>query len=287
MNTPDETHAPPAGEKLQKLLAREGHGSRREIEARIAAGRVRLNGRVATLGDRATADDDIRLDGHRVTLHGSVPQQVLLYHKPVGEVSTRSDPEGRPTVFQALPRAVGGRWIAIGRLDLNTSGLLLFTTDGELANRLMHPSGELEREYAVRVFGQVAPEVLERLLAGVELEDGPAAFDRIEAAGGEGANHWYRVVLREGRNREVRRMWESQGVTVSRLTRIRFGPVSLPRALRVGRFERLQGEGLAALYQAVGLTPPAEPPSRQAKQATRRPRTTARGPSSRGAGRRR
>lgn len=249
-------------EKLQKVLARAGFGSRRELEEWIAAGRVSVNGKLATLGDRVTEADLIRVDGRIVRGTRLQPPRarVLIYHKPAGEVATRSDPEGRPTIFDHLPRLTNGRWIAVGRLDLNTSGLLLLTSDGELANRLMHPSSEVEREYAVRVLGEVAPEVLERLRNGVPLDDGEARFDAIEDAGGEGANHWYHVILREGRNREVRRLWESQGVTVSRLIRVRYGNVTLPRWLRPGRCEDLNEAGVDALMALVGLsrTPPEE-----------------------------
>lgn len=243
-------------EKLQKVLARAGFGSRREIENWISEGRISVNGKVAQLGDRVTVTDLIRVDGRVVSktrLEHSHNCRVLLYHKPVGEVTSRSDPEGRPSVFDSLPALRNGRWIAVGRLDINTSGLLLFTNDGELANRLMHPSYTTEREYAVRVLGEIAPETLQALRDGVELEDGPARFTALIDGGGEGANHWYHVTLDEGRNREVRRLWESQGVTVSRLIRVRFGPVSLPRRIRPGRFEEIKGEGLSLLRRSVGL----------------------------------
>ncbi len=248
----------PRGEKLQKVLAALGLGSRRELEGWIADGRVSVNGKVATLGDRVEDSDTLRVDGRIVgEKREEKPRtRVLRYHKPVGEVCTRDDPEGRSTVFEHLPRLRVGRWIQIGRLDLNTSGLLLFTNDGELANRLMHPSYTIEREYAVRILGEVEPEILERLRRGVELEDGPAHFDHLLDAGGEGANHWYHVVLKEGRNREVRRMWESQGLTVSRLQRVRFGAIDLPRRLRPGRWEELEQRELAALMQSVDLRPP-------------------------------
>jgi len=264
MHTPDT-------EKLQKVLARAGFGSRRELEAWIAQGRVSINGKVATLVDRVSEKDVIRVDGQIVPREKAAGgrRRVLMYHKPVGEVSTRSDPEGRPTVFDHLPNLRNGRWIAVGRLDINTSGLLLFTSDGELAHRLMHPSSQVEREYAVRVLGEVPPEMIKRLQEGVELEDGKAHFDSIIDAGGEGANHWYHVTLLEGRNREVRRLWESQGVMVSRLTRVRYGPVTLPRWLRDGKFEDVPAHQLQALLELVGMAKPKEektaPRSRRGK----------------------
>jgi 23S rRNA pseudouridine2605 synthase len=242
-------------EKLQKILARAGFGSRREIEEWIRQGRVTVNDRVATIGDRASEQDQIRLDGQPLraqTLAGA-RRRVLAYHKAEGEVTTRSDPDGRPTVFDRLPLLRSGRWIAVGRLDVNTTGLLLLTTDGELANRLMHPSSGIEREYAVRVLGPVEPETLERLRQGVTLEDGEARFDQIADGGGQGANHWYHVVLREGRNREVRRLWESQGVRVSRLIRIRYGTIALRRGLRPGRWEELEPEEVQRLAELAGL----------------------------------
>lgn len=241
-------------EKLQKVLAESGIGSRREMERWIEAGRVSVNGKPAKLGDRVERTDRITVDGR--TLRRSAAAEVtrvLAYHKPAGEVCTRSDPEGRPTVFDSLPALPAGRWLGIGRLDVATTGLLLFTTDGELANRLMHPSRRVEREYAVRVMGDVEPAALERLTRGVELDDGPAHFDRIEEGGGSGANRWYHVTLREGRNREVRRLWESQGVIVSRLHRVRYGPIRLERGLRIGTFRELTDAEVDALLAAAGL----------------------------------
>lgn len=258
-------------EKLQKVLARAGFGSRREIESWISEGRISVNGKLAQLGDRVTASDVIRVDGHVVSktrLEQSHRCRVLLYHKPVGEVTSRSDPEGRPTVFDNLPGLRNGRWIAVGRLDINTYGLLLFSNDGELANRLMHPSYTIEREYAVRVLGEVAPETLQQLRNGVELDDGPARFTAIADGGGEGANHWYHVMLDEGRNREVRRLWESQGITVSRLIRVRFGPISLPRRVRPGRWEELKDEEISLLRQSVGLE---EAPKVTTKRGEKKP----------------
>jgi 23S rRNA pseudouridine2605 synthase len=241
-------------ERLQKLLAGAGHGSRRGIEEWIRAGRVTVNGRIATLGERASAADSVCLDGKPLELgRRAETTDVLLYHKPVGEVTTRSDPEGRPTVFERLPAAPSGRWIVVGRLDVNTSGLLLFTNDGELAHRLMHPSSEIEREYRVRVRGNPPPDVLERLRRGVQLEDGPARFDRLAAESAEGSHSWFRVCLHEGRNREVRRLFEHEGFEVSKLNRIRYGNVELPHDLRAGAHKLLRPDEVAALAR---LMPP-------------------------------
>lgn len=272
-------------ERLHKLLASAGFGSRREIERWIEEGRVTVNGVIAKLGDSASAEDDISIDGRRLPTRQitAPPRRVIAYYKPEGEITTRNDPEGRPTIFENLPRLTQGRWIAVGRLDINTSGLLLLTTDGELANRLMHPSHAVQREYAARVLGEVDTEVLKTLLRGVELEDGPARFESITDAGGPGANHWYHVTLSEGRNREVRRLWETQGVKVSRLIRVRYGPLTLPRSLRPGRWRDLTVEELAQLLELVGLpaeshvaapvkTPRANTPRTRGKMP---PRTTA------------
>ena len=263
----------PPGEKLQKVLARAGLGSRREIEGWIAEGRVSVDGDTARLGARVSPGQTLRVDARVVPWpregQGSA---VLAYHKPEGEVCTRRDPRGRPTVFRHLPRPGRGRWINIGRLDMNTSGLLLFTTDGELAHRLMHPRQEIEREYAVRVYGQVDRAMLRRLRRGVELDDGPARFVTVQDGGGEGANHWYRVTLKEGRQREVRRLWEAVGVTVSRLIRIRFGPVALPRGLRPGRWQLLEESEVRALGRAAGLAPAAGARERSGRTAARRRR---------------
>ncbi|WAJ35759.1 23S rRNA pseudouridine(2605) synthase RluB [Pseudomonas sp. GOM7] len=252
----------PAGEKLQKVLARMGLGSRREIETWISEGRVKVNGAVAGLGQRVEISDAIVLDGRllkREEVATSV-RRVLIYNKPDGEICTRDDPEGRPTVFERLPRPREGRWINIGRLDINTTGLLLFTTDGELANRLMHPSYQMDREYAVRVRGEVTEEMLENLKKGVMLEDGPAKFTDIkEAPGGDGLNHWYHCVVMEGRNREVRRLWESQGLVVSRLKRVRFGPVFLTSDITMGRWREMDQREVDILSAEVGLTPQALP----------------------------
>ena len=252
----------PSGEKLQKVLARAGLGSRRDIEQWITDGRVKVNGAVATLGARVELRDAISVDGQllkREDIQQTV-RRVLIYNKPEGEICTRDDPEGRPTVFDRLPRPKEGRWINIGRLDINTTGLLLFTTDGELANRLMHPSYEMDREYAVRVRGEVTEEMIDQLKAGVMLEDGPAKFTDIkEAPGGEGFNHWYHCVVMEGRNREVRRLWESQGVVVSRLKRVRFGPVFMTSDLPMGRWREMGQRELDILSEEVGLKPMALP----------------------------
>lgn len=253
----EQQTAPAAGEKLQKVLARMGLGSRREVEGWISAGRVSVNGEAAQLGCRVDSLDQITVDGRPLKrdLNTEEARRVLIYNKPEGEVCTRDDPEGRPTVFDQLPRLKQGRWINVGRLDINTTGLLLFTTDGELANRLMHPSWQMDREYAVRVMGEVDEEMLERLKEGVMLEDGPARFTDIVSSGGEGINRWFHVCLLEGRNREVRRLWESQGVRVNRLKRVRFGPVFLGPELPVGRWREMKQNELDILSAEVGLKP--------------------------------
>lgn len=245
-------------ERIQKLLAGAGHGSRRAIEEWIRAGRVTVNDKVAVLGDRASTADRISLDGQPLDLGGSrATTEVLLYHKPLGEVTTRQDPEGRPTVFERLPSPVTGRWIVVGRLDVNTSGLLLFTNDGELAHRLMHPSSEIDRVYRVRVRGTPSPAVLQRLLRGVTLADGPASFDHIEPEANEGNHAWFRVTLHEGRNREVRRLFEHEGYEVSKLSRIRYGNVDLPPDLRAGGFVTLRETVVAELQRLAGSVQPA------------------------------
>ncbi|MDP8185864.1 23S rRNA pseudouridine(2605) synthase RluB [Phocoenobacter skyensis] len=250
------------GEKLQKILARAGRGSRRELEKVIEQGRVSVDGKIAKLGDRVQLNSGtkIRIDGHLVYLKTTQKEvcRVLMYYKPEGELCTRSDPEGRATVFDRLPRLTGARWIAVGRLDVNTSGLLLFTTDGELANRLMHPSQEVEREYSVRVFGNVDEAMLQRLRKGVQLEDGMANFKQIKAMGGAGINQWFDVTLTEGRNREVRRLWESQEVQVSRLIRIRYGNIKLAKGLPRGGWEEMDLQQVNYLRELVGLAPETE-----------------------------
>lgn len=249
-------------ERIQKVLAEQGLGSRRQIEAWIDAGRIRVNGELAKLGDRITSLDRVQVDGRPLRRRREGEVQVIAYHKPEGELVTRRDPDERPTVFRRLPRPKTGRWIAVGRLDINTSGLILFTTDGALANRLMHPSGEVEREYAVRILGEPPPGALERLTTGVELDDGPARFDRVEPRGGTGVNRWFHVVLREGRNREVRRIWEAAGCRVSRLIRVRYGDVELGRRLAGGQWRPLTEVERDGLYRIACLKPPGAPRAR-------------------------
>ncbi|MDN3610275.1 23S rRNA pseudouridine(2605) synthase RluB [Vibrio ostreicida] len=245
-------------EKLQKVLARAGHGSRRELEALIKAGRVSVNGIVAKLGQRLEDDSAvIRIDGHIVSakVQEDVICRVLAYYKPEGELCTRHDPEGRRTVFDRLPKIRGSRWISVGRLDANTSGMLLFTTDGELANRLMHPSRQVEREYLVRVFGDVDEKKIRHLVSGVKLEDGMARFEDVVYAGGEGMNHTFYVVINEGRNREVRRLWESQDCTVSRLKRVRYGDIFLDKKLPRGGWMELDLKQVNYLRDLVEMGP--------------------------------
>lgn len=241
------------GEKLHKVLARSGLGSRREMERWIEQGRVRIDGAVAKLGDRVADGQNLEVDGRTVVVASGTEVRCLLYHKPVGEVCSRKDPEGRRTVFERLPKVKSGRWISVGRLDYNTSGLLLFTTDGELANALMHPAAQIEREYMVRVLGEVTEEKLQALREGVLLDDGVARFSDIQPGGGEGANQWYYVVLMEGRNREVRRLWESQDLTVSRLKRVRYGELFIPSKIKKGQYLELGEKEIATLYGMANL----------------------------------
>ncbi len=240
-------------ERIQKVLARSGVASRRKIENLIEKGLVTVNGEVATLGQQIELSDRVMVDRRKVRLIGAdqTSQKVIAYHKRIGEVCTRNDPEGRPTVFKFLPKLKEGRWINVGRLDVTTTGLMLFTTDGELANKLMHPSSSLDREYAVRVHGRATPEQLQAMRNGIELEDGIAKFTDIVESGGEGTNQWYHVVLMEGKNREVRRIWESQGLQVNRLKRVRFGPIFLTKAIRQGKSIELDKRAIKDLLEAI------------------------------------
>jgi 23S rRNA pseudouridine2605 synthase len=242
-------------EKLQKVLARSGYGSRREMERWIGEGRFSINSVKAKLGDRVSRHDVVELDGRIIELISEIdsPRRVLIYNKPVGEVSTRHDPEGRPTVYDHLPPLKNGRWIAIGRLDINTSGLLIFTTDGQLANQLMHPSANIDREYAVRVLGNIDEDMIGRLKEGVLLEDGMAKFSDVQFFDGDGANKWYHCVVMEGRNREVRRLWESQGIKVSRLKRVRYGTIFMPSDVKIGTWKELDLKEVKSLAKHLNL----------------------------------
>jgi 23S rRNA pseudouridine2605 synthase len=263
-------------ERLHKVLAAAGLGSRREMEDWIRTGRVVVNGQVATVGQTVGARDRVIVNGKPVRLHLDIQRlpRVLLYHKPEGEIVSRSDPEGRPTVFANLPRLRTAKWLAVGRLDMNSSGLLLFTTSGELANRLMHPRYEVEREYAVRVMGLLTPEQSKQLRDGVELDGTLARFESIEDRGGEGSNHWYHVVIKEGKNREVRRMFDVVGLLVSRLIRVRYGSLRLPPRLKRAHIQELERDQVAVLMKQVGLETMQEGPPRQ----TARPRRPGAGP---------
>lgn len=246
-------------DRIQKLLAQQGVASRRKIEQWISEGRILVNGQVAELGQRLQGHEQVKLNGRVIKLkstNAAQLPQLLLYNKPEGEICSRDDPEGRPTVFSQLPKLVKGRWVMVGRLDINTQGLLLFTDNGELANRLMHPRWQIPREYAVRVRGEVDKAMQARLLQGVTLDDGLAKFEQIRFAGGEQSNQWYHVVLNEGRNREVRRLWESQGVQVSRLIRVRYGTVNLPRRLSPGQHQLLAEPEVQPLLEQVKWADP-------------------------------
>lgn len=256
----DENSPPAPTQRLHKLLALAGLGSRRDMELLIESGRVTVNGKPAVVGQGVTEHDVVRLDSRPLKLpfEAELPQ-VLIYHKPEGEIVSQDDPEGRASVFDKLPKIKHGKWIAIGRLDMNTSGLLIFTTSGELANHFMHPRYEVEREYAVRIFGELTEGQMTQLTEGIELEDGPANFDSIRPQGGEGANHWYQVILREGRNREVRRLFEAFQLPVSRLMRVRFGPVNLPPRVKRGTMLKLEQKEVVGLLEWAGLPVPKAP----------------------------
>jgi 23S rRNA pseudouridine2605 synthase len=241
-------------QRLHKVLAQCGYGSLRGLEELIIAGRITVNRQPAEVGQKVGPNDQVRINGELVRLRFAAPRvRVLLYHKPAGEIVSRADPEGRPTVFDKLPRLGSAKWIAVGRLDFNSEGLLIFTTLGELANRLMHPRYEVEREYSVRVMGTLTPEQEQQLLEGIELEDGPAKVLALADGGGEGANHWYKIVLPEGRNKEVRRMFEALGLMVSRLIRTRYGVVNMPPQLKRGQMQELESEEIDTLLKAVGM----------------------------------
>ncbi|MGH8750898.1 MAG: pseudouridine synthase [Burkholderiales bacterium] len=247
------TQNKPVTYKLQKMLAQAGLGSRRDMEVLIESGRVTLNGKIAMLGARVDADDEVCVDKRSVKLQfDNVLPRILIYHKPEGEIVSRADPEGRASVFDQLPKIDSGKWVAVGRLDYNTSGLLIFTDSGELANQLMHPRFEVEREYAVRILGRLKPEQIRQLKKGIALEDGLAKVESIADQGGEGANHWYHAVLKEGRNRIVRRIFAALGFTVSRLMRVRFGKIRLPPDLKRGHFVELHPKQTAQVLAWAG-----------------------------------
>ena len=263
--------------KLQKALAQAGLGSRREMEQWIVAGRVTVNGTIARIGARVGARDEVKVDGRLLrataTVSAALPQ-VLVYHKPEGEIVSRADPDGRPSVFDRLPRLRDAKWVAIGRLDFNSSGLLLFTTSGELANRMMHPSHGLDREYAVRVRGQLSKAQSERLLAGIRLDDGEARCESVSSEGGEGANRWYRVTLKEGRNRIVRRLFDALGLSVSRLMRVRFGPVALPPRVKRGQSLEMPPAEVRQLLATLGMPAPLPPAARGSAEKRRHRRSS-------------
>jgi 23S rRNA pseudouridine2605 synthase len=263
--------APEATQKLQKVLAQSGLGSRRDMELLISGGKVTVNGEVATIGARVGPADQIKVSGRIVRAHStSRLPRVLLYHKPEGEIASRDDPRGRPSVFERLPALTGAKWISIGRLDFNTCGLLMFTTSGELANRMMHPRFEIEREYAVRVMGKLTQEHVQQLMQGVELDDGVARCERVDLRGGEGANQWCHVVLKEGRNRIVRRLFEKLGFIVSRLMRVRYGPVELPSRVKRNQYYEFTGEETQRLLDWLDAAQQPEPPETPEQAPSRR-----------------
>lgn len=244
-------------ERIQKFLAHQGVASRRQVDQMLQDGRITVNGKPAKPGDQVAGGEKIAVDGKLLRISRTEARpKVMMYHKPIGEVCSRKDPEGRPDVYRNLPNLQQGRWVGIGRLDINTSGLLLFTNQGELANRLMHPSYEVEREYAVRIHGEVTPEMIQNLRKGVMLEDGEAKFENIVDAGGEGTNHWYHVILKEGKNREVRRLWEAVGVEVSRLQRVRYESFTLPKWLKQGKARLFEDDLVKKLYHRLELSYP-------------------------------
>jgi len=277
----DEVFTEP--QRLHKVLASCGFGSRRAMEEMILAGRITVNREPADVGQKVSPGDEVRINGELVKVRFAEPRaRILMYHKPAGEIVTRDDPEGRPTVFEQLPNIGNGKWIAIGRLDFNTEGLLLFTNSGELANKMMHPRYEVEREYAVRVLGVLTPEQQQALLTGIELEDGPAKVEKLTDGGGEGTNHWYHIVLKEGRNREVRRLFEALGLTVSRLIRTRYGTVAMPPRVKRGQTLELTPEEVGPVLAAAGMRPSASPPQGQRHAGQPRGQPHGKGPRSHG-----